>query len=36
MRRFARPLSLRQRLLDYLVPMLWALALVVAAVAIFG
>jgi hypothetical protein len=24
---FARPPSIRQRLLDYLVPMLWALAL---------
>jgi hypothetical protein len=35
MRRFERPVSLRQRLLDYLVPMLWALAIVVAAAAIF-
>jgi hypothetical protein len=32
---FMRPPSLRQRLLDYLVPTLWALALVVAGVAIF-
>jgi hypothetical protein len=32
---FARRPSMRQRLLDYMVPMLWALALVVAATAIF-
>lgn len=32
---FARPPSMRQRLLDYLVPVLWALALFVAGAAIF-
>ena len=32
---FARPPSLRQRLLDYLVPVLWALALVVGVTVIF-
>jgi hypothetical protein len=32
---FARPPSVRQRLLHYLVPILWAVAIVAAAAAIF-
>jgi hypothetical protein len=32
---FTRPPGMRQRVLEYLVPVLWALALVVAGTAIF-